>query len=74
MYDENEKKKLSKATIRLLRESIKDIQTDRTDTASTLLRLNDFIRIVFNDHKKCKSLTTLIMAGMFSMFDKEVKK
>ena len=74
MYNEDEKKKLSKATIKLLRKSIKDIQTDKTSTASTLLRLNDFIRIVFNDHKRCKSLTTLIMAGMFSMFDKEVGK
>ena len=74
MYNEDEKKKLSKATIKLLRKSIKDIQTDKTSTASTLLRLNDFIRIVFNDHKRCKSLTTLIMAGMWNMFDKEARQ
>ena len=37
MYDEEEKKTLSKATVRLLRRSIKDIRTDRTNTASTLL-------------------------------------
>ena len=74
MYNETEKKKLSKAAIKLLRKSIQDIKKDGTNTASTLLKLSHFVRIVFNDNERCKNLMVLIMAGMWNMFDKEVRR
>ena len=74
MYNEDEKKKLSKATIKLLQKSIQDIRKDRTDTATALLKLSHFVRITFNEPERGKSLTTLIMADMWNMFDKEVRK
>ena len=74
MYNENEKKTLSKATIRLLRKSIKDIKTNKANTSLTLLNLHNFTRVVWNNHEQCKKLTTLIMAGMWGMFKEEVRK
>ena len=74
MYTEDEKKVLARATIRLLRKSIHDIRLDRTNTASTLLKLRLFADISFNNHERCKELTTLIMAGMWNMFDKKLIK
>lgn len=74
MYTEDEKKKLSKATIKLLRKSIQDIRKDGTNTATTLLKLSHFVRIAFNDSKRCKALMILIMAGMWNMFNREIRK
>lgn len=74
MYNENEKKRLSNTTILLLKRFIKDIKADRTNTASSLLKLNAFVDVAFNDHEKCKTMMTLITAGMWSMFDKEVMR
>ena len=72
MYNEDEKKKLSKATIKLLQKSIKDIRADDANTPSVLLTLHNFTKTAWNDHKKGRNLMTLIMAGMWNMFDKEV--
>jgi len=74
MYTENEKKTLSKATVRLLRKSAHDIRLDKTNTASTLLKLRAFATIAYNDSARCKELATLIMAGMWNMFDKEIRR
>ena len=74
MYTEDEKKTLSKATIRLLRKSAHDIRLDRANTAGILLKLRLFADIAFNNPERCKELTTLIMAGMWNMFDKEIRK
>ncbi len=74
MYNEEEKKKLSKATIKLLRKSIQDIRKDRTNTCTTLLRLSNFVRIAFNNPERCRNLMVLIVAGMWNMFDKEIRK
>jgi len=72
MYTEDEKKTLSKATIRLLRKSAHDIRLDKTNTASTLLKLRAFVDVSFNNHERCKELTTLIMASLWNMFDKKL--
>ena len=74
MYDENEKKTLSKATIKLLRKAIQDIKADTKNTTSTLLKLRAFITAAFNNTERCKTLMTLIMASTWNMFDKEVRK
>lgn len=74
MYNENEKKTLSKATVKLLRKSIKDIKTNEANTSPALLNLHNFTRIAWNNHEQCKKLTTLVMAGMWKMFDKEIRK
>lgn len=74
MYTEPEKKRLSDATILLLKRCIRDINADKDKTASVLLRLNNFVRIVFNDPKRVGTLCALIVSGMWSMFDKEVRK
>jgi len=74
MYTENETRTLSKATIRLLRKYIKDIRTDRMNTPSVLLKIRLFADIAFNNPERCKELATLIMAGMWNMFNKEIRK
>ena len=74
MYNENEKKKLSKATIKLLQKSIKDIKADDTKTATILLNLQAFIQIAWNDHGRCRALMMLIMTGMWNMFNREIRK
>lgn len=74
MYNEEEKEKLSKSTIRLLQKSIKDIREDRANTASTLLRLRNFASIAFNSPETCKNLMVLILSNMWAMFYKELRK
>lgn len=74
MYNEEEKKKLSKATILLLKKSIKDLRDDKTLTAFTLLTLKNFASIAFNSPETCKKLIVLVMSNMWSMFYKELRK
>ena len=74
MYNEGEKKRLANATAVLLKRCIHDIRADGDKTTSVLLRLNNFIRIVFNDHKRVGVLCALIISGMWSTFDREVVK
>jgi len=74
MYNEAQKKKLSEATIRLLMRCINDVKKDDDNTTSVLLRLNNFVRIVFNQPKRVGTLCALIKSGMWYVFDNEVVK
>jgi len=74
MYSEREKKTLEKATVLLLRKSIENIQDDKQGYASTLLDLQAFIQLAWNDHERCKRLVVLIITGMWEMFKKEIRK
>ena len=73
MYTINEKKSLARATLQLLRKVSIEIKKNNTNFSPSLTKLELFTHACLVDSEKAKRLGTLILAGMWQMFEKELK-
>jgi hypothetical protein len=65
---------LCNATKKLLKRAVKKINEDEKNVYPMMLLIHNYVQIIYNDKKKAGVLQTLAMAGMWNMFEREVRK